>query len=245
MSSGLQAVNAAYRAEVGEHLPDAATTPRRFKQLDRQQQEGLVERIRQLSLLVGPHHLRDLVRSSINVLLVLPEIAEQRLQAWGEFFGEDREEVLRWMGGLSLRSRPSLHPLVREASELIGRYKLLPKLLALSQADVMEMVWYAYAGFGHMTVEGVSRHWTALSRGPFLQHPPWSEDWHVAAPSSKANILSYGPRLSGRLEYLVQVGQQGSWSLGAVAWCSAKKWDERFPGYAAHAEQLAQAAGPA
>ena len=96
-----------------------------------------------------------------------------------------------------------------------------------------------------MTVEGVSRHWTALSRGPFLQHPPWSEDWHVAAPSSKANILSYGPRLSGRLEYLVQVGQQGSWSLGAVAWCSAKKWDERFPGYAAHAELLAQARGPA
>ena len=63
---------------------------------DQPQQLQLVERIQQLSALMGPHHLRDLVRSSINVLLVQPVAAECGLQAWGEFLA---------MGGAAVDGR--------------------------------------------------------------------------------------------------------------------------------------------
>ena len=245
VSSGLQAVNAAYKAVTGEDLPAGVASSTHFKRPGQQQQQQLVKRIPKLSLLVGPHHLRDLVRSSINVLLVQPGAAEPKLQAWGEVLGMGREQVLRWMGGMSMRSVPSRHPLVRDADELIDRFRQVGAALELPQAEVVQMVRSSYLGSVLLSVERASHTWAALSGGPFLQHPPWLEDWHAAAPGPKLRILSHGSRLSVRLEYLVQVGQQGSWSLGVVAGCSTKKWDERFPGYADHAEQLAKARGPA
>ena len=245
VSSGLQAVNAAYKAVTGEDLPARAASSIRFKQPDQRQQRQLVECIKQLGHLVGPHHLRDLVRSSINVLLVQPETAELKLRAWGGVLGMDREEVLQWMGGMSMRSQPARHPLVHDTDELIDRLGRVGAELALPQPVLVQMVRSAYNMAVGLTVDRVSRTWAALSDGPFLQHPPWLQDWLAAAPSSKALFLSCGPGLSDRLEYLVQVGQQGSWSLSTVAFYSAKKWDKRFPGYAARAEQLAQARGPA
>ena len=137
---------------------------------------------------MGPHHLRDLVRSSINVLLVQPDVAECRLHAWGEFLGMDHEQVLQWMGGMSMRSGPSHHPLVRDTDELIGRFKQVGAKLELPHAEVVQMVRSAYHLSVRLTVERVSRAWAALSGGPFLQHPPWLEDWHAAAPG---RLLSY------------------------------------------------------